>query len=251
MSIHLCLAACLIRSNQRFVPCSVNLASGQSLFGVGKTQVDSADIGSYELPLLVALCLFSSITSWPWNIIAATVSILIAIPLFYDRYRRWRRSRQLRDPFEIHFLIPTATDHKVDYYRQDNDIHLPDELVLPSNSEKDVMIRMVPRLDLVLNGLQFGCIGEVESKPEPLYHFDPYVKEGIRRKTTPKTDKHHYKDWKNYYHIEFEGKVCHKDDKVITGLKVRTKVKGTFCFWVCFATLEQTTEKRTLTIKVT
>ena len=192
---------------------------------------------------------------YPWPMIgvfltAALLTITI-VGIIYRWHKTRERAKLLADPFETHFLIPTATDYKIDYYPQDNDIHLPDELVLPSNSKKDVMIRMVPRLDLVLNELQFGCIGEIESKPEPLYHFDPYVKEGLRRKTTPKMDKRHYKDWKNYYHIELEGKVCHKDDKVITGLKVRTKAKGTFCFWVCFATLEQTTETRTLTIKVT
>jgi hypothetical protein len=208
--------------------------------------------------MVITLCILAQITSWPWN----AVSTVIAAIVLYFSYIAYRRSKRqdalererkekLKDPFETHFLIPTATDYKIDYHPQDSDIHTPDELVLPSNSKKDVMIRMVPRLDLVLIGLQFGCLGEIESKPEPLYHFDPYVKEGLRRKTTPKTDRGHYKDWKNYYHMEFEGKICHKDDPVITGLKVRTKGKGTFVFWVCFAMPEQIAETRTLTIKVT
>jgi hypothetical protein len=208
--------------------------------------------------MVLPFCILGMISSFPWNMIGTIIAatVLVFAVLEFRRRRKQdslerERKEKLKDPFEIHFLIPTVTDYKVDYYPQDNGIHLPDELVLPSNSEKDVMIRMVPRLDLVLNELRFGCIGEIESKPEPLYHFDPYVKEGLRRETHPKTDKNHYKDWKNYYHMEFQGKVCHKDDPIITGLKMRTKAKGTFCFWACFVTLEQTTETRTLTIKVT
>ena len=178
------------------------------------------------------------------------MSILIAIPLFYDRYKRWKRSRQLRDPFQIKFLIPRVTEHKVDYYPQDKDIHLLDELVLPSNSEHDVMIRMVPRLDLVLNELQFGCLGEIESKPEPLHHFNPYIKEGKKRETHPDTSMSHYKDYTNYYHMEYHDKTYHKNDPVITGLRMRTKEKGTYRFWVCFIMPELATENRVLTMKV-
>jgi hypothetical protein len=110
------------------------------------------------------------------------VSVAIAISVFYDRYKRWKRSRQLRDPFEIHFLIPRVTEYRIDYYPQDDETHLRKTLTLPSNSEHDVMIRMVPRCDLVLNELQFGCLGEIESKPEPLHHFNPYIKEGEEKK---------------------------------------------------------------------
>ena len=70
------------------------------------------------------------------------------IIVVYDRYKRRKKPRLLeallKDPFEIHFLILRATEHKVDYYPQDKDIHLLDELTLPSDSEADVMVRLVP-----------------------------------------------------------------------------------------------------------
>ena len=91
----------------------------------------------------------------------------------------------------------------MDCYAQDSEYRYPDELSLPSNSEKDVVVWMKPRLDLIMSELQFGCIGETELKPEPLYYILPWVKKGMINEKHPEADENHYVDVTNIYHIVF------------------------------------------------
>jgi hypothetical protein len=205
----------------------------------GKTQVDQA---FHFLIVALMFCILGAISSFPWNMI----SVILAIIIIGFAYSQWTKARKresiererqekLKHPFEIHFLIPKATQHRVGYYQQDGGEHFPDELTLPSNSENDVMVWMKPHLNIVLSELQFGCIGDDnETKPEPMESFNPFVKEGLRQQVSPKTDVNHYKDWQNYYHIMLQDKARPKGEVLITGLKVKTKKKGAFKFWVGF-----------------
>lgn len=186
-------------------------------------------------------------TLFPWNmlstIIAATSAIIAATVLVFAvlSYRRVKRQdaldserkERLKDPFEVHFLIPNAMEHKVSYYQQDSEEHHVDELRLSSNSEVDIVVWMKPRLNIVLSQLQFGCIGpDNDAKPEPLYYFNWWVKEGPRKKITPEDDKGQYRDITNYYHIMYYDRAMPKDEIHLPGLRIRTKKKGTYDFWI-------------------
>jgi hypothetical protein len=215
---------------------------------VGKAQVDSAGIVSWELSLLVALCLFASITSWPWNIVAAIVSILIAISVFYDRYKRWKRSKLLKNPFETQFYIPKAIEHKVDYYPQDDDIHTPPELTLSANSEHDVMIRSRAKVPVTLIEVQYGCmdylkgVDYLKAMPEPLYYINPWVKKGIKREIHPEANEDHYVDTANAYHIVYHGRDWPKGSDILNGLRIKTKEKGRYTFGVVYIMPEREAE---------
>jgi len=222
--------------------------NGESLARMyGKTQVVSSGIVPSELSLAIALCILSQILSWPWSVVAAIVSILIFIMAVYDRHKKWKEKRRLenvlKDPFETHFLIPKATEHTINYYSQDHTYHYLSELTLPSDSEVDILIWMNPRLDLVVAELQFGCIGDNESKPEPLYYFNPWVKKGVGREGRPGVDEGHYIDSANYYHIVCRRREWPKDESLISGLRIKTKGKGTWRFWICAVMPEGRAEK--------
>jgi hypothetical protein len=162
-------------------------------------------------------------------------SILLAIMvggILYHRHERKKRAKLLSEPFEVHFLVPKATEHKVNYYPQDSEYHYPDELSLPSDSEADVVVWMKPRLDIVLSELQFGCLGDNESKPEPLYFFNWWVKEGLGKEVHPKDSQDHYIDVTNYYHKMYHGRAIPKGEVHLPGLRIRTKKTGSYRFWV-------------------
>jgi hypothetical protein len=174
--------------------------------------------------------------TYPWPMIGVFLTaILLAITvagIVYHFLKRRERAKLLKDPFEVHFLVPSVTDHKVNY-PQDSEEHHVDELSLPSDSEVDVVVWMNPRLNIVLSELQFGCIGDDnEAKPEPLYYFNWWVKEGPRKKITPEDDKGQYRDITNYYHIPYYGRAIPKDEKHLPGLRIRTKKKGIYEFWI-------------------
>lgn len=219
----------------------------------GKAQVASSDTGLDELALVITLLCLSWIMFLPWPMVSAIAALaalaMLVCGTVYRYCKRKEHAKLLKDPFEVHFLIPKETEYKVDYYSQDSNEHHLDTLELPFNSEHDVMIWMKARLDVTISELQFGCIGDLESKPEPLYYHLPWVKEGIRKVRYPEKDEDHYEDYTNIYHIICHGMARPKDDILLSGLKMRTKARGTFDFWVSVVMPEKSAEK-TLKIKV-
>jgi len=208
--------------------------------------------------MVLPFCILGIISSFPWNMISTIIAatVLVFAVLAFRRIRKQdslerERKEKLKDPFEIHFLIPKTTEGiKVDYHPQDGEYHYPDELTLPSNSEEDVLIWMKPRLDLTLAALHFGCTGDIESKPEPLYYRNIWVKKGLVREVHPNKVQNHYVDTTNIYHITYRNKACPKDENLITGLKIRTKKVGTYPFSVIWVMPEGRGEKACLTIHV-
>jgi len=79
-------------------------------------------------------------------ILTAILLAITVIGIIYRYVKRRAHTKLLKDPFETQSYIPKAIEHKVDYYPQDNNIHLKNELTLASNSEHDVMIRSRARL---------------------------------------------------------------------------------------------------------
>ena len=244
-----------IRHRQNRLRQTTERRNGEGPSGVyAKTQITSSDIVPSELSLAITLCILSQVLSWPWSVVAAIMSILVFVMVVYDRYKKWKEKRQLevllKDPFETHFLIPKATQHRVDYYLQDDAYHYPDELTLPSDSEVDVMISMKPKLNVTLTDLQFGCKGDLESKPEPLYYFNPWVKRGVGRERHPENDPNHYVDSNGYYHIVQHGRAWPKGEEMLSGLRMKTKKKGTYPFWVIWVMPEERGERTPIAIHV-
>jgi hypothetical protein len=189
--------------------------------------------------MALPFCILDMISSFPWNVISTIIAAtVLAFAVLEFRRRRKQdsqereRQEKLKDPFEVHFLIPNAMEHKVSYYPQDSEEHRVDELSLPSDSEVDIVVWMNPRLNVVLSELQFGCIGDNESKPEPLYYFNWWVREGPRKVIRPEDDKGQYRDITNYYHMIYYGRGMPKDEIHLPGLRIRTKKKGTYDFWI-------------------
>jgi hypothetical protein len=244
-----------IRHRQNRISTATKRRNGESPSRIhGKTQVDDV---LPQLIMVLPFCILDMISSFPWNMIGTIIGamVLAFAVLAFRRIRKQdalerERKEKLKDPFEVHFLIPKAAEHKVDYHPQDSEYHYPDELTLPSNSEADVLVWLKPRLDLTLAALHFGCTGDIQSKPEPLYYFNPWVKEGAIREIHPGKSSDHYKDTTNIYHIPYQNEACPKDENRIIGLKMRTKKRGTYPFSVIWVMPEGRGEKNPLTIRV-
>ena len=160
-------------------------------------------------------------------ILTAILLAITVIGIIYRYVKRRAHTKLLKDPFETQFYIPKAIEHKVDYYPQDNSIHLKNELTLASNSEHDVMIRSRARLHLTLNEVQYGCMDHLKgvdylkSMPEPLYYFNPWVKKGVKREIRPEDNVDHYVDTANAYHIVYHGRAQPKVVDLLNGLRTK------------------------------
>ena len=198
---------------------------------------------------LMQITLISSFLSWLLfsilgNLTIILTSIILIVAIWQFRYIRSQdkkreklkaeRLEQIKEPFETQFYIPKLVEHKVDYREQDDDIHLEDELTLSPNSEHDLMIRSRARLKAILNEIQFGCsdyergIDYLKSMPEPLYYFNPWIKKGMGRKVKPDSDKDHYIDTPNIYHIKRHGETIPKGHDLLSGFRIKTKKKGVY-----------------------
>ena len=219
-----------------------------------KTQVDSQSILPDEAFVATALLCIGWVLYSSWTFVsalAASGSLLILVGgLLYRWHKRRQLAKLLKDPCEVHFLILKESEFKMGYDTQDGEYHNRDELFLPSDSERVVVVWMKPRLDLTMSELQFGCIGETGSKPEPLYYFLPWVKTGAIREKHPETDEDHYVDVTNIYHIVQREKKWVKDEEKMAGLMIRTKAKGKYDFWMRFL-MPGVRADKTLKINVT
>jgi hypothetical protein len=220
-----------------------------------RSQIGAHDIAWIELVLPnVWLCAPFWAWTYPWPMIGVFLTaILLAITvagIVYHFLKRREMAKLLKDPCIVHFLILKENESKMDYHAQDSEYHYPDELSLPSNSEKDVVVWMKPRLDLTMSELQFGCIGETGLKPEPLYYVLPWVKRGLIREKHPEKDEDHYVDVTDIYHVVQRDRTWPKDEEKLAGLKMRTKEKGKYSLLIRFVMPGARAEKA-LTINVT
>ena len=250
-----------IRHRQNRLSTATRRRNEESPSGIhGKTQVDCFEIHSIELVLVaLILCISAWIWAYPWNMISVILTaILLAITVIgiVHRYvKRREQSKLLKNPFETQFYIPKAIEHKVDYYSQDDNIHMENKLTLTSNSEHDVMIRSRARLDVTLLEVQYGCmdymkgVDYLKAMPEPLYYANPWVKKGLKREIHPEESEEHYVDTANTYHIVCSGRVRPKGGDLLHGLRIKTKEKGTYTFGVVYI-MPDGEARNDLTIKV-
>jgi len=218
-----------------------------------KAEIDHSEIEQIVL-VVSMLCLIGAVSAYPWNMISAIFAFLSFVLLIgsalHRRRQRKERLKQLReDPAETHFLIPPMQQYRLSYVKQDKQEHHPDELVLPSCSEVDVVVWMNPKLDFEGEEIQLGCEGEPQNKPEPLYYFNYFISEGKAKEVHPSEDASHYRDIGGMYHIRRSIRLL-KGTKVVTGIRLRTKTKGVFPFRILLMTTEGASNPIRLTLKV-
>jgi len=190
-----------------------------------------------ELPLAaVVFCLLGSILSWPWSMVSALVAIVILliaiVGMLHSYFKRRKRSRLLKEPFEAHFLIPTKARCDLGYVQQDDQERYVDTLTLPANSTPLVLLSLRSKLDFEVDEAGFGCEGS-ESKPEALEYFNYFMVRG-KAKESPETNPNHSVDWHGYYHIRNLGWKLTKGEVRVGGFIIKTTEKGTFPFRMFF-----------------
>ena len=158
-----------------------------------------------------------------WQTIFAVLIALGIVGFLRQLYRQYK----LKNPVEIHFLIPRKDHWRVNYAKQDEREHLVDELVLPSNSSCLVLMWYKPKINYHENERYFECSGNLKTKPRAIKVFNPFVIEGKQRKGSPKTDENHYRDWWEAYHVCLERDRI-KDEVYAGGFIVKTYDEGEY-----------------------
>ncbi|NJO34444.1 MAG: hypothetical protein HC869_16275, partial [Rhodospirillales bacterium] len=104
----------------------------------------------------------------------AAGALLVAVHVQY--VGPWLRARKLKAPCDVRFVIREHRHVQLPHVIQDDDRHIVDELVLPSNSVVEIELGYRPRIPFKLVELVFGCEGDLDAKPfvvEALDRFSP------------------------------------------------------------------------------
>jgi hypothetical protein len=128
------------------------------------------------------------LTDWA-AFVAVIIAAITGLALVIREIDKWlwepkrskaKRVTELDDPIDIHFLLPPASQRKVEYAKQDNREHLFCDIVLPCNRETIVELRINPKIKFVSTSFLFGCYHDdadqtaKERKPRPIQLLDPY-----------------------------------------------------------------------------
>lgn len=126
---------------------------------------------------------------------------------------------KLRSPVRMYFLIPDKRC-ELTYVEQDEKEHLVKELVLPSNSEHQVLIWFKPRVNYYEDSIYFGCEGDLNKKPYVVDFSNPFILDNNLQRS-------YFRDWHQYYHL-LTGKNRIKDEVYVTGFIVKTFEEGEY-----------------------
>jgi len=183
---------------------------------------------------VLALTLIQETQSWTYY---QWISIIIICLAFFIvafgagvKIKRWlwderQYNKIIKNPFEMHFIIPPSSKYKIDYYKQDTIPIRVDEIPIPANSKRIIFLWVKPEIDIDIREQQFGFGGE-GNKPKIIQYNNPY----IRQSNTPHT---WFIDWWDIYHIvdkEYKG----KDEKIVHGFEIETYSQGKFVFDIRF-----------------
>jgi len=89
--------------------------------------------------------------------------------------RPWLRTRRLKKPCDVRFVVRGYQDVTLNYVIQDDERHILNELVLPSHSIVEIEFGYKPQVPIQLEVLIFGCEGDIDSKPYVIGAYDKFT----------------------------------------------------------------------------
>ena len=139
----------------------------------------------------------------------------------------------------MHFVIPATNREILEHYPQDEELyHHVDKLILPSHTQRKVEIVMVAKLTFESSEWYFGCEGRLDEKPQPISHFNPFIKRGQMKELSPDTSDAHYIGSDDYYHIT-GSRVRSLGEVYVSGFIVKTRSPGDYEARVFFGGIEK------------
>lgn len=163
-------------------------------------------------------------------VITSLFSMSMALKKLYDWYKRRKENKEydkiMKDPLEVRFFIPTLEDYEITYAKQNDDIHLKDELEIPEDVDDVIFLRIKPRINAKVGDRYFGfLIKETRKKPE-IFYSDLFIRESS-------IEREWYKDMYGHLHFPKE-RFWYKDEIYVSPLKITTHEKGDYPFFVFF-----------------
>lgn len=151
--------------------------------------------------------------------------LILLIPVNWG-YEKRKKKELMRNPCEVHFLIPDIKRTELGYVKQDEKEHLVDEIVLPANPKVPVEVWIKPKINYYQTEYYFECEGELEGKPRPVKYYNPFVVEG-RKEATPRENSNHYIDHHLYYHVRKKGYRV-ENEVYVSGFIIETRKEGRY-----------------------
>jgi len=135
------------------------------------------------------------------------------------------RARRLRKPADVFLTIAPDSGHD----------SWTTELHVPPHAEIVLHLRIKPRLHYRQLEFIFGFLGKATEKPSPLSVENTFVTRGQMRVESPETNRNHYVDYRDSYHIK-EDKEQTKPNVYAMGFRVKTKMPGRYPIRLLFLT---------------
>jgi hypothetical protein len=211
-----------------------------------------------------------SISNWSsgewlvFGIIAVTllltgtlVWLAIEAQFLAPRRLKYKRTAELADPVDIHFLAsPTSQNRRMAYIVQDDKEHLFNEIVLRPNRITLVEFRMHPRTIFTSDYMVFGSLDHegdndhvYQNRPRPLSLVDTYRQGYIDNNAIPNvTPGYVINDREQYrwvYNIRWDG-----HNTRIIGIHIQTYGIGRYLWTTIFAGEEIGDKRLNLLIRV-
>ena len=179
-------------------------------------------------------------------IIAAGIGAAgLSLALHLAFLRPWLRTRKLKAPCEVRFVIRELGHAQLPYVVKDHQTHILDELVLPSHATVDIELSgYKPRVAIQLEQLVFGCEGDAAAKPFVTAAFDRFTS-GEQERPAPGD---HSKDIHKLWHTVRKAARSVGTHDVIT-YRLQTREAGVYPVAIAFLTNEIEGNAR-LTIRV-
>ena len=176
---------------------------------------------TYEILTFILLVITSLLTLYS-----------LCLKRLYDWYKKRKEKKEydelMKDPFEVHFFIPTLDLHKITYEKQDAmKIYPRYELEIPKGVEDVIFLRIIPRISVKVGERYFGFkIKETKKKPKISHFKNPFVREASFQEEW-------YEDAHGHVHMVKE-RLWVKDEICVSAFKIKTYDEGDYPFYMSF-----------------
>jgi hypothetical protein len=154
---------------------------------------------------------------------ASTFVVYGLVEVVGPAIRRYR----LRHPCHVYFNIMRPNEGEVSYVQREGKSHHLKELTLPPNSEVEIELIYLPKLEFFESEIMFGC--EVESPEGKPYAFECFHRFNMpgkgKDRWIPGFDEGHSLTRHKFYHI-VRNRTRNMGTHRIVGLKFRTEKPG-------------------------
>jgi hypothetical protein len=158
----------------------------------------------------------SSIQLWLTVVGVCLSASILGVQTWVNFIRPAIRRRRMAKPYSVEFKLG-----------QSGDAPSAPELTVPANSEVQIDLRLLSHLPYAEHEIAVGFEGPASERPLVLCVSQAFVKAGLLKNRSPKTDEGHYIDYNDRYHIKTRADRLAGRHTAL-GFLVQTRVPGRY-----------------------